>query len=321
MASFDLAVAFGEIEQYSEAEQWFDKTLKIREQVWGKQSFGYNRALHNMGVLKNRMKKSQEAITYLQPALEFFRKDPEAGPEDVVTINVMTSLAMSYTNLGRLEESERLLMDALRLISKNKQTDEVQVAYGIALRELAVTQHKANRLSESRENIALSLNVLRNHLPKGHVEIRISESRNVEISKESVEDPFQAVTTGGPLVVVSDPQTMVKVEAASDSETILEAAVGTQFWVLQTNDLWQRVYLPEQQKFGWIAKKSLKPKDHTQAEIAALADAKQQVISASKKYHVERDLVAAENFIDRAWRHGQKSWDQIIPIRPSRSMG
>ncbi|MEZ6126035.1 MAG: tetratricopeptide repeat protein [Planctomycetaceae bacterium] len=161
MASHELAVALEEMGEHERSEEWFRTALKVRESVWGTDSFGYNVTLQNLGRVLQRRGEFDEAADCCRRAWQFFQHSREAGPGDSQTLSAASTLCDALISLRRFSEAEELLTKETADLSGKKLSDDQHIALGAALRRKSILQLETGHPAEAAETITESLEVLK----------------------------------------------------------------------------------------------------------------------------------------------------------------
>ncbi|MBG6129076.1 tetratricopeptide (TPR) repeat protein [Aquimarina sp. EL_43] len=120
---FYLANAYGEINNFDEAEFHYKKAKYIAEKT--KFTTGVYIANSSLGVLANRRGKFKEAILYLKPTLKFYEENNQSA--NIAHTNL--EMAKSYANIGNVNKAIKLTDKAIRIYKDQKNLKSLQSAY------------------------------------------------------------------------------------------------------------------------------------------------------------------------------------------------
>ncbi len=116
----NLAVLLDERGDYVEARELFLESLRMSRLIWGE---GLNVAdtLVSLGLVEMSSGNPELAEPYYAEALGLLRRDPEAGPDDLIWVN--GAYARCLLELGRYRQSERALLEALQTAESQDEPD------------------------------------------------------------------------------------------------------------------------------------------------------------------------------------------------------
>ncbi len=99
--------------QFAEAEPFYSRALRIREQLLGEEHPDTLRSLNNLGVVLRVLKHYDEAESMYTRALALRKRI--LGPEHPETLSSLNNLGVLYRNTGRHEKAEILYQTALEI--------------------------------------------------------------------------------------------------------------------------------------------------------------------------------------------------------------
>ena len=140
----NLGFHLAEMDRFEEAEQMLREALALRRRLFGKESSEVATTLNNLSIVIGWSGRRGETIPLLREALAI---DQKLRGEHVNVATTMDNLALALTDIGELEEGERLSGDSLALRRKLLGNEHPHIAYG--LHNLAYIKAQRGNISEA----------------------------------------------------------------------------------------------------------------------------------------------------------------------------
>ncbi len=158
----NLASLLGEaaIGKYAEARDQLIEALSSYERVTGLDFPDAILALVNLGTIRSSLDENDQAIADLDTACG--RAKNKFGPAHPTTLQAISALARVKLSLGRIEEAEKSLRDALAAAAAASQEHDImffrlQATHADALRRLGRTDEARALLTEAHAKVRLAL--------------------------------------------------------------------------------------------------------------------------------------------------------------------
>lgn len=133
-----IGFAYVSLKEYATAENYFNKGLKLAEQIKDKEMIGqFNMEL---ATVEDMRKNFSKALQYNQKALEYCEDEAKKS-------TILLNRAIIYKNAGQYEESEKTYQECLRLADKLK----MDYLRGYVYLNYPNTLIKLNRIDEAEE--------------------------------------------------------------------------------------------------------------------------------------------------------------------------
>jgi len=98
---------------YEQSSPLLEKTIELREKIFGGHHPAVAAALHNLSLLKEAEAEFEQALSLAQRALDIWEK--AQGPEHSLTLKAMENIGTIYWRMGKFDEAESFLFRALEV--------------------------------------------------------------------------------------------------------------------------------------------------------------------------------------------------------------
>jgi tetratricopeptide (TPR) repeat protein len=162
--------------EYAEAGRFYQESLRLRRQLWGRQHRDVAVALSNLGTLLEDMEKLGEAEVLYREALAIRQR--LLGEAHLDTLVSMEHLAAVLNALERRPEAEALVQEALELTERSRNTS------GVAAQLLGVLgecRWRAGRFVEAEEMLLESYARIRDEYSERERPRQLALKRIVEL--------------------------------------------------------------------------------------------------------------------------------------------
>jgi tetratricopeptide (TPR) repeat protein len=177
-----LAWVHETIGRYKEAEQWYLRALKIREQQFGSDHPNTASSLNNLGNFYETIGRYEESERFLVKALEI--REQQLGSDHPDTANSLNNLAWLYETMGKYQEVEELYLRSLATLEQ--QLGENHLKTSNILHNLGILYESMGRYEESEHLSVRALKIREEQLGSDHPDTASSLS-NLGVLYESME--------------------------------------------------------------------------------------------------------------------------------------
>ena len=155
---------------YDKAAPILEKTLTLKQSVYGEKHTEVADVLHTQGILFELQGKYDEAETSFRRSIEI--REDILGPEDLQVARSQNSLAIIFFHKGRYEEAEPLLKESLAIKEKVLGPDHPNV--GNTLLNLGVLYQYLDKKEEAESYLVRAVKIAEKTLGEDHPDLGTS---------------------------------------------------------------------------------------------------------------------------------------------------
>ena len=160
----NLALLYGTVGRYSEAELLYERSLRIRETQLGSEHLDTATSLNNLAELYRETGRYAEAEPLYHRSLAI--REAQLGTAHPDTATSLNNLAALYQSMGRYGESEQLYQQALAIVEAQQGANPLDTA--MSLNNLAELYREMGRYTEAEPLLKRSLAIIETQLGADH---------------------------------------------------------------------------------------------------------------------------------------------------------
>lgn len=174
----NVATGYRAAGRLNESLSYYARALQLYEQLLSPGDYRFAGLYNNISILLEQLNDNEKAIIFLERALDIIDQIPEGASEQAST---RTNLALIKIKIGKVEEAEILLQDALkRYEALEGETSDAH--YSGALAGIAEVYFKKGKYAEALEHYERALQEVKKHF--GENESYHLLLQNVELVKQ-----------------------------------------------------------------------------------------------------------------------------------------
>ena len=149
---------------YSEAEEWYLRSMAIKENVIGRESYDFTKSLNNLGILYRKTGHYEKAEPLFLEAIK--TRGKIKGENSLEYGSVLNGLAILYTEMGKYEKAEKLFLESISI--KEKLMGKANYRYVGSLINLSLFYEKIGINEKALQLLLEAKDILENDLSAGN---------------------------------------------------------------------------------------------------------------------------------------------------------
>ena len=162
----DLGESYYRIQNYSEAEKYFLKSLKLKKEILGEKHIEYAYSLHNLGSFYGERGQYLEAEPLLLKALEI--RVAILGKKNKVYLKTLENIAIMYAKQGKYSQAEPFFLEVLDI--KKSIFGETNPDYIGSLQKLAFFYQSQGNFYQAEPQFLKVLEIKKDIFGENHLE-------------------------------------------------------------------------------------------------------------------------------------------------------